>query len=289
MVGTEYIDVRLMGLLAFAFEQVPLVHTKNHKLFNRIYMAGPAFEHRHGEARRERFKKLNVDKAWIAPSTDDWPFLYLKSRGVSTFYLQVMFSILVCAILGVYAASRAGGSNMFTKKGFDAELFLFGMAFLLIETRSVTSMNLIWGATWLTSAVVFASILLMVLMATIITQTMQPSYRKAMIGLVLVTLAAFLTPTELLVGRGVVVKFILSAILTGGPIYFASICFAVRFKSRESADKAFGWNILGAVVGGLTEFFSMATGLKSLLLVALVAYLLAYSFALKDERAQIDT
>jgi hypothetical protein len=38
---------------------------------------------------------------------------------------------------------------------------------------------------------------------------------------------------------------------------------------------AFGWNLLGAVAGGLLEFLSMAVGLKALLLVATAAYLAA--------------
>jgi hypothetical protein len=61
----------------------------------------------------------------------------------------------------------------------------------------------------------------------------------------------------------------------GGPIFFAASCFALVFRSRPRAAVAFGWNLLGAVAGGLLEFVSMAVGLKALLLVALAAYLAA--------------
>lgn len=62
----------------------------------------------------------------------------------------------------------------------------------------------------------------------------------------------------------------------GIPVLFASLCFALRFRARASPDLAFGWNLLGAVVGGLTEMLSMAWGLKALLLVAGGAYVTSY-------------
>jgi hypothetical protein len=62
-------------------------------------------------------------------------------------------------------------------------------------------------------------------------------------------------------------------LLVGTPVLFASFCFAERFKARPAADLAFGWNLLGAVLGGLTEFFSMTLGFRALTLVAVAAYL----------------
>jgi hypothetical protein len=41
-------------------------------------------------------------------------------------------------------------------------------------------------------------------------------------------------------------------------------------------DVALGWNLLGAVTGGLLEFLSMVIGLKSLTLLAIIAYLLTF-------------
>ena len=63
-----------------------------------------------------------------------------------------------------------------------------------------------------------------------------------------------------------------SVLYAGTPVLFASACFALRFREREAADIAFGWNLLGAVAGGLLEFFSMLVGFKALLLVAMAAY-----------------
>jgi hypothetical protein len=53
---------------------------------------------------------------------------------------------------------------------------------------------------------------------------------------------------------------------------------------RPAADLAFGWNLLGAVLGGLAEFLSMATGLRSLALVAISAYVVAFIVAGRSSR-----
>lgn len=67
-----------------------------------------------------------------------------------------------------------------------------------------------------------------------------------------------------------------SMLMVGTPIFFAAICFAELFSMSADPGESFGWNILGAVIGGLLEFFSMIIGLKALLLVALGSYLIAF-------------
>ena len=160
-------------------------------------------------------------------------------------------------------------------RGFDPEMFLFGAAFLIVETKLVTEMNLVWGATWLTSAVVFGAILLMVLIGTIVTQRMPVAWRLTAPALIVLLTLTYFIPTHVLVGRGLPVRLALSVIYIGLPVLFASLCFAVLFRERERAEVAFGWNMLGAVAGGLLEFSSMAIGLKAMTLLAILAYLLA--------------
>jgi O-antigen/teichoic acid export membrane protein len=78
-----------------------------------------------------------------------------------------------------------------------------------------------------------------------------------------------------MVGLGPTLRLLASALFAGLPVFFASCCFALLFREREQPDVAFGWNMLGAVVGGLLEFTSMALGIKAMALLAGVAYLLA--------------
>jgi hypothetical protein len=274
MVSTPYIDLRLLGMLTAVFSEVPLVETRNYGLFNRILMVGPPFAARQGEERRADATML-LDR--IRPNlelpSDDWPYLYLSQRGVNAFYLRLIALFAGLTIGGVAMASPEMRLSMRRWAHADWEMFLFGLAFLLLETRSVTEMNLAWGGTWLTSAVVFGSILAVVLLATVVAQLRPLRYEWSMTGLVLSLLVTYLLPAEALTSSNTLIKLALSAVFVGAPIFFAGACFATLFRGRESSSTAFGWNLLGAVAGGLLEFTSMAIGLKALVLLALAAYL----------------
>jgi hypothetical protein len=274
MVTTEYIDLRLRGIVAQVFGEDPLIETRRFGPFNRIYMAGDSFARHGGEARRTAVSARR-ERVWsrIELPRDDWPYLYLRQRGINAFYATLMATFAALAMLGVVAASEDIRRNLRAGAALDGEMFLFGLAFLLLETRSVTEMTLVWGATWLTSAVVFGSILAMILLASLVAQARPLSYGTSMVGLVLSLLVAYAVPTRLLLVREPAMRLALSVVFVGLPIFFAASCFALLFRSRPHAASAFGWNLLGAVVGGLLEFVSMAVGLKALLLVAMGAYL----------------
>jgi hypothetical protein len=220
--------------------------------------------------------------------TDDWPYLYLPTRQVTGFYLSLMGILFALALVGVLVASPEMRKGIRSGRGIDLEMFLFGLAFLLIETRFVTAINLVWGATWITSAVVFGSILAVILLSTVIMQLRPIPWRVAAVGLIASLLATYFLPTNLLLADNPGVRLLLSVLYVGAPVFFAAACFALRFKTREAVDLAFGWNLIGAVVGGLLEFFSMSVGLKALLLVATGAYLGAFILKAKEDQMTAD-
>ena len=98
---------------------------------------------------------------------DDWPFLYLRERGIPTIYLKVM------AGLGIFIM----GLSFFlyrtdNKQGRESEFkflkwafFFMGLAFLLLETKSVIQFSLLFGTTWLNNSLVFLAVLIFVLIA----------------------------------------------------------------------------------------------------------------------------
>jgi len=271
MVSEQYIADHLTALLAATFGTRTRIHVGEYSLFNTTFMAGPAF--------------TGVDSDALVPNlaplegnipTDDWPYLYLRERGVSPFYLSMMAILSLIGVLAILSVSRVMREALRRGQGVDVEMFLYGFAFLLIETKFVTAMNLLWGATWLTSAVVFGSILAVILAGTILTQLRPIPWQVAGVGLVLALLVAYALPLKLLLSTSPGIRLALSILFVGAPILFASLCFAARFKTRPAADIAFGWNLLGAVLGGLTEFFSMWVGAKALTLVAIGAYLGAF-------------
>src|SRR5439155_12798358 len=144
--------------------------------------------------------------------------------------------------------------------GADAEMFLLGLAFLLLETRAVTEMTLVWGVSWLTSAVVFGAILVMALAGTLLRAWRPLPWGVSLALLALFLVAGYLLPTATLLTPSPGLRLALSLAFLGPPVFFAATLFAALFQERGSAGAAFGWNLLGAVAGGLLEFTSMAVG-----------------------------
>lgn len=274
MAGETYIRERLIGLHLESFGRPPVIVRHYFQLFNLLLMSGPAFEHLSAPptAADESANQIFLDR--ILLPTDDWPFLYTRDRSISSFYLMLLALIGLCALLAIFIASPDLVTSARRGK-IDLEMFLFGAGFLLLETKSVTEMNLAWGATWFTSAVVFGSILLTLLAATVAMQLRPLGWRTSVIGLVAALLLAAVSPTELLLVRDLWLRLLLSLLFIGVPIFFASAMFAIRFRSRSDPGVAFGWNVLGAVAGGMLEFSSMVIGFHALSLLALACYLFA--------------
>ncbi|HBC85714.1 MAG TPA: hypothetical protein DCZ94_02040 [Lentisphaeria bacterium] len=274
MASSDYIHTRLIGMLAHTFEKLPLVQEKYSSLFNKIYMAGPAFSHIVPQDQEKEALYFAETLPKLELPNDDWPYLYLRDRGVSGFYLILISVFLLLGVVSVFFVSPEMKHSFKNIRTIDTEMFLFGLAFLLLETKLVVAMTLVWGATWLTSAVVFASVLAMILVSTLLTQVKPMSWRFAMGGLIVTLAATYFIPTQALLVDNFVLRLIASVGYIGTPLFFAAACFALCFKKRSSPNLALGWNLLGAVTGGLMEFLSMAIGLKALSLVALVSYLL---------------
>lgn len=64
----------------------------------------------------------------------------------------------------------------------------------------------------------------------------------------------------------------LTLALLAVPLFFASIVFADCYAGVPEASVALGYNLLGAMVGGVLEYCSMAWGVNNLNLLSLAAY-----------------
>ena len=88
---------------------------------------------------------------------------------------------------------------------------------------------------------------------------------------------------------GIFLRYIVPCVLALGPMFFAGVIFARTFRDSQDPDMAFGSNIAGSVVGGLSESFSMLLGFRYLLLLAILFYLLsAWISPAKTRVAQVE-
>ncbi len=207
-----------------------------------------------------------------AAVNDDRPFLYLKDRVIPELYLIVIAVILGLSLLGI----RLFGGPLRTMRGYG-DLFFMGAAFLLLETKSITTFALLFGTTWLVNALVFTGVLVAVLIAIEVTQrARKPLPRPLIIACVFGSLAvAFLVPNASLLALPVPVRLIAATVLAFAPIFFANLLFTSRFKDAANPTAAFAANLFGAMVGGCLEYLSLVLGYRYLLIVAALLYLAA--------------
>lgn len=205
--------------------------------------------------------------------TDDWPFLYLRPGVFPWGYLVVLSFILGMAALAVrpvFELGRGGGA-------FNWPLFLMGAAFLLIETRGVTSLSLLFGSTWVVNSAVFGGILVMVLLANLVVQRRQCHNPLPWFGaLFAAVILLWCIPLEWLSPLPLLARGVAGGLLTGLPVGLAGVIVPILLARAAQPAAALGANLLGAVLGGCLEYYSMLGGLKSTALMALVLYLVAF-------------
>ena len=159
-------------------------------------------------------------------------------------------------------------------------MFFLGAGFMLLETKGVVHMALLFGATWFVNSIVFFAILVMILASNLYVLAARPRTLRPYYALLFASLAcAAVVPLGTFLALPPAAKTVLSASLTFAPIVFAGMIFAASFRDRRRPDVALGSNIGGVILGGLLEFLSLVLGFNNLLFLALGLYALSAFFA----------
>lgn len=276
-VERAFIGERIYGMLSEAFGRPPLVF-KNPPVGQLAVGGGTVFT----IDREGRIEQLVMASSKLAGlvsqarirgtsnpflATDDWPYLYVRSRAVPRLYLIVMGAIVLMAVLMVRP-------YLGQLRRIDGHFFLLGAAFLLLEVQSISRMALVYGNTWQVNAVVISSVLVMILLANVAAsrssgRLLLPAY----LGLTASLLVSYFLPTRELLSLASAPRLLAVGLIVGLPIFFAGIIFALSFRSFQAPDVALGSNLLGAIAGGACESASFVVGLNALALLALVFYL----------------
>lgn len=215
------------------------------------------------------------------PTGDDRPFLYLKDRTIPEIYLITLGLILIVSLLAVRLVA-----GPYTRMRPYADLFLLGVAFLLLETKSVTGFALLFGTTWVVNAIVFAGVLVAVLAAVEVTRRFKVPPLPVMYGVLLGGLVlAWLVPNSWLLGLPLPLRAVVAVVVAFLPIFAANVVFAKRFADSADGTTAFGANLLGAMVGGCLEYLALVIGYQALLIVAGLLYLGAFVLLPRSARA----
>src|SRR6516162_5685579 len=89
------------------------------------------------------------------------PFFYLRGKLIPDLTKR---SMVMLGLLGV------GMVYLFLPRGriaINNRMFFLGAAFMLLETRAVVQMALLFGSTWLVNSAVFFTVLVLILLANL--------------------------------------------------------------------------------------------------------------------------
>jgi hypothetical protein len=208
--------------------------------------------------------------AAVVPATDDWPFLYMRGPHVPRHYLWALALVMAVSLVAVRGAlGRSTGR-------FSWHFFFLGVGFMLLETKSITQFALLWGSTWVVASLTIASVLTMAMTATWVVSRVEIR-RPWLVGGVLLALlgASYLLPIGRLAFPSLALESFVYAALMFSPIFCAGLLFGSSLKRAGDLPAAYGANLLGAMVGGVAEYTSLATGFQVLLLIVAAAYVAA--------------
>lgn len=271
-----WLVAKLESMVADVFAMEPLLRLDGPA--QAVLAAGPGLHVAGGPPIADRVDTItDVGSPVPKAATDDWPFLYLRTEAIAPYYLVALAFVLLFALFAVGAAARVASLPL---RRFSPHFFVLGIAFLLLETKSIVSFSLLFGTTWLVNALAFFAILASVLLAILVNARWRferplPLY----VALFTAIAVAYLVPVDQLLIEPPEVRYALAASVAFAPVFFANLVFTYSFRDTAAADMAFASNLLGAMVGGVLEYLALLTGFKALLLVVGALYLAAFVLA----------
>ncbi len=212
-------------------------------------------------------------------ATDAWPFLYLQRPMIPSLSLRGMAIMGTIGLLFLLpflrrsASSPAEAGRPASDLWFLGQMFFLGAGFMLIETKAVVYMALLFGGTWVVNSIVFCAVLVMILVANLFVLATRPRSPVPYYAALLLSLVVnAVVPLDAFLGLPRALQIAGSCLVAFAPIFFAGIVFAVLFSRAVDADRAFGANIAGAMFGGLAEYSSMLLGFQYVVFLAVAFY-----------------
>ena len=213
-------------------------------------------------------------------STDDWPFFYMPLRVYPFSYLGMIVLILFLSTFLVrnFVDDQPSFSQL--------EFFLLGAGFMLIETKGITELGLMFGNSWQVIGIVIASLMVMAFLANLavlhlnITRPVLPYVFLLCTLLLGWTISGSYQFSSTWLGHLFLITLITS------PMFFSGIVFSTLLGRQGNISGIMASNLLGAMFGGLLEYNSMYFGLRFLYLLAALLYGVAFTWNLFEKESR---
>lgn len=270
----DWVAQRIFHTLELANRREPLAVKASEYLGTVSFIAGPGLPQAATDiAQMPGVLSIGVELAPAAarPVRDDWPFLYQNPRNFPFVYLGSLVLVLIAGVYLVRRSVRRSGG--LAPHRLDWTMFFMGSAFLLVETKNLSQLSLLFGATWVTNAVVFSSIFVMAIAANLLVER-RPMLRLPLLFPLLwaALLLSYFVPFSDLTQLSPLARGVIGGGVTALPVLFSSLIFAKMFQQTGDTATALGSNILGGLFGGALEALSIFFGIKAMALLAIAVY-----------------
>jgi hypothetical protein len=281
MAGHEWLARKLVRMVAEATSQRPIIYESQGQVVicaSRSEIPDPPKQY--GRFVRRVFPTRDGLLDAVAP-TDDWPFLYLSEKTIPADYLIVIGILLAVALPTVYMLrGRSFGHD-------DAHFLFLGFGFLLLETKSISDCSLYFGTTWFVTMIVVAGVLLMVLAANLVAMHLGRFRMWMYAPLIASLLLIYFVNRDSILALSFNQRLLWSLLVVPLPIFFAGLIFSTTFREGSSPSAFFGANLIGAMIGGFSEYLSMIAGNRNLMFLVIAAYLLSLAFRMRGARTRV--
>jgi SAM-dependent methyltransferase len=269
---------RLISMVRSASGSSPIIYTKPTGQVIILAAKGSAVQ---APTEFKTYSQVQRNPPEITEALDDWPYLYLRTRSIPLDYTITIGFLLLVSLVFIFLTFER------TNRRLDLHFFFLGAGFLLLEMKSITTISLYLGATWLVSMVVILGVLIMVLLANFSASRLKTFSLLLYVPLVASVCFLYFFPHSVVLTWSYYAKFLYSVLVIPLPIFFAGLIFSLSFRTTENPSFAFGSNLIGAMVGGFLEYLGMITGSKTLLLIVVVLYLASLATRIRRPLAQI--
>jgi SAM-dependent methyltransferase len=277
--GLPFVNQRLFAMLEASFGQAPVALRTDYDGDGIVYVEGATQD----RARRLPFPSISDSLQQPNPiiATDSWPFLYLDHRTIPISLLM----LLIVIVLGAHGLLKSSLGAGWTSNTEYRQMFFLGAAFMLLETKGITQLSLLFGSTWIVNSVVIGTFLTMGFLANLWVLVRPVSLRFTYVLLFISLLLGLVISPSHFASSSAAMKVIAAGLLVGIPVFFSGIVFSSSFRVTSHPERALAVNLFGATAGGILENAVMLGGINTLGVLAILLYGGAMIFSLAKAKA----
>jgi Spermine/spermidine synthase domain len=273
---SDFVRLRIYRMLESVFGRPPLLYGLADGAYpDFIYFEGPGLRQGNYDLPGlRRWMYRSAPESEVLFATDDWPYLNLETRSVGRDYLTGLLVMMLIAIVFVYIFVWRTGRRERSFGPTSALLFLQGAGFMILETNTIMRMTLVLGSTWVVTSISVALVLAGALAGNgIVARWGSLRVEACLAFLCAALLLNYFVDVHRYLGLQGPIGILGAGVQVYLPIFGSSLLFARIFAGSKESPFDFGMNILGGVCGGVLEYSSLALGVRTVYLVALVLFL----------------